>query len=605
MSAGRPGPTYTVETSRYAVYDAKVNRRSTEDRPIKAGEQPPKALVVADLFCGGGGLSEGFRQAGFDVTWGLDKDRWSVETWARNHPGATAVQADILDFDLAQIPQCDVLVGGPPCIEFSSSKRGGNGNILDGLLLVQAYLRAVHLLQPRWWVMENVPRITKFLPAEVPLTWIGIDEPGVLHVPQRGVFNTANYGAPQARKRFLMGNYPPPPVTHGPPGDRGLFDDGPDLSVWRTLGSVLDALPDPANGSRTGWVVDPNYDLRLPAEQLTDQFHDVVLGDKEASGLRRDKEAHPFYGYMPFPDPRDRPARTVVATQLGRETLIIDAGQGRFRRATIRECATLQTFPITYQFYGGASARYRLAGDAVPPRLGFAVASGILQAEGLEVPGAPRIATEVSDPAPPIVGLPPHARRRSFRANRRFVELVPGKEVRGCRAEFDNLGRGTAAAGQEWAAHLVVGEGQRTERERVSTPAAIEQLLPHCATREGLERVTRFIVALNETLTGDTPDASTLQARWIEAEPGEGPDELVARVSKLIDAVFPREEFAFEFVPRTETLGITPRRGLRIRIAVGLVAAAYLADVVNRRRVPGSLGLATTAATPSLLAVAS
>ena len=91
-------------------------------------------------------------------------------------------------------------------------------------------------------------------------------------------------------------------------------------------------------------------------------------------------------GVMPFPDPLNRPARTVVATQLGRETLVIRSANGvGFRRATVRECATLQTFPINFHFCGNSvSSRYRQAGDAVPPMLIFYIAREIMKIEGME-----------------------------------------------------------------------------------------------------------------------------------------------------------------------------------------------------------------------------
>src|SRR4029079_12858079 len=116
-------------------------------------------------------------------------------------------------------------------------------------------------------------------------------------------------------------------------------------------------------------VTDPNYGFLLPVGALTDHYHDVVMNDRESRQIRKAKVDHPYMGAMPFPDSRDRPARTVVATQLGRETLVIaDHSNGRevARRATVRECATLQSFPITYQFCGTLGTRYRLAGDAVP-----------------------------------------------------------------------------------------------------------------------------------------------------------------------------------------------------------------------------------------------
>jgi DNA (cytosine-5)-methyltransferase 1 len=156
-----------------------------------------KALRVVDLFCGPGGISEGLRQAALVPVYALDKDRAATDTFAKNHPDATVVRLDVTGFEPDHLPDFEVLVGGPPCIEFSNSK-GSKGNILEGLRLVQEFLRIVYERSPRYWIMENVPRIVLHLPEEIPLRWIGVDKAGSLHVPMRAQFDCADFGVPQA-----------------------------------------------------------------------------------------------------------------------------------------------------------------------------------------------------------------------------------------------------------------------------------------------------------------------------------------------------------------------------------------------------------------------
>src|SRR5262249_14121854 len=143
---------------------------------------------------------------------------------------------------------------------------------------------------------------------------------------------------------------------------------------------------DPLRGRTGGMVVDPNYQFEIAISELTDHFHPVVLNDREVRQIKKAKVAHPYMGRMAFPDEIDRPARTVVATQLGRVTRVLRGlvgGSEVFRRATVRECATMQTFPLTYQFFGGnLNSRYRLVGDAVPPRLAFLIGRDICRKEG-------------------------------------------------------------------------------------------------------------------------------------------------------------------------------------------------------------------------------
>ena len=170
-------------------------------------------LKVVDLFCGPGGMGEGLRQAGFRTVYAMDKDKAAAETYSHNHPGASVECRDVTGFDPEKLPEFEILIGGPPCVEFSNSK-GSRGNILEGLRLVQEFLRVVYERKPRYWIMENVPRIVLHLPEEIPLKWIGVEKRGSLHIPVRGEFNCADFGVPQARKRFLMGNFPRPLQTH-------------------------------------------------------------------------------------------------------------------------------------------------------------------------------------------------------------------------------------------------------------------------------------------------------------------------------------------------------------------------------------------------------
>ncbi len=75
-------------------------------------------------------------------------DNASVETFQKNHPDAVVSNQDAAELDINSIPDFDVLVGGPPCVNFSLAK-GSRANILEGLRLVQIYLRSVYERQPR------------------------------------------------------------------------------------------------------------------------------------------------------------------------------------------------------------------------------------------------------------------------------------------------------------------------------------------------------------------------------------------------------------------------------------------------------------------------
>lgn len=464
-------------------------------------------------------------------------------------------------------------------------------------MLVQEFLKAVHEMKPRWWIMENVPRITRFLPEEVPLRWIGIEKDGEIAVQNRAVFNTADYGVPQTRRRFLMGNFPIPKPTHYNVSESGILDLETKRLPWRTLGEALASLPNPLREITTGDIVDFNYEIKIPVSQLSDHFHDCILSDEEVHRVRKAKILHPYMGFMAFPDRLDRPARTVVATQLGRETLVIGTkidDRDVFRRATIRECAVLQTFPITYQFWGSnLAARYRLVGDAVPPMLGYRIGCAILEAEGKPLPKAPLVQTRVLElsPKPAFPTSWGGNINHHYRLNRRFREFIPGKEIRGCRVDLDNQGSNPGQAPLapigvhhicEWVARLYVGEGKTARQRPVSVDEALKELIGYCINTFRENSITDFLEEIDQDLNSRLPDATTLQAAWCGLVQGvNSPVQVAEQLSAIVDRHFPRKQFHEVRVPPSETLDIVPKGGFRLRILGGLVATSYACELIN------------------------
>ena len=329
-------------------------------------------LTVLDLFCGAGGFSEGFRQMGFDVTYAIDNWNPAIEAHKLNQPETKTMKADLETLDPALFLESkpDVIIGGPPCTEFSGSKRGGGGDFKKGMKLVLAYFRFVHTLRPRYWVMENVPRLLQTLPHRVRLQDMGVAEDGFFDIPRREVFNSADFGAPQKRLRLLSGRYPSPIQTHFE--ESALTLDNLLYQPWVPMRAVIDAFPNPLGRKRKGKIIyDPNYDLSVKVERLEDHFisPEDLMTKEEAERNRRQKVAHAYYGKMKFPDDLDRPSRTVMATQFNasRETMVIETrykGETRYRKPTIRECASLQSYPITYRFPGKTSTtKYKLVGQ--------------------------------------------------------------------------------------------------------------------------------------------------------------------------------------------------------------------------------------------------
>ena len=350
-----------------------------------------KPLTVIDFFCGSGGFSEGFKQSGYDVIYAADNWGPAVDTFKLNNPETETKKIDVLQLDASEIPKADVIIGGPPCTEFSGSKRGGKGDFQKGLILVKRFLYFVHELKPKYWIMENVPRLSQTLPKRFKLKDLGVDKEGTFEIPKMQPFTAADFGAPQKRTRLLSGVYPNPVQTHAEKPT--ILLTGRKLLPWMTMRHVIDSFPSPLKKPRKGKEVkDPNYDTVLDETELEDNFGDhSFMKEEEAERNRKQKTEHPYYGKMKFPDDLNRPARTVMATQFNasRETMVIEMmkdGKKMYRKPTIREAASFQCYPIDYKFTGkNPTTRYKLVGNSVPVKLSLALADAMLKDSGMKM----------------------------------------------------------------------------------------------------------------------------------------------------------------------------------------------------------------------------
>jgi DNA (cytosine-5)-methyltransferase 1 len=165
-----------------------------------------ETLRAVDLFCGAGGLSEGLRQAGFEVVLGSDHDPDAVATYAANFPEAAAVTGDIRHAEVQQqIAQAaagvDVVVGGPPCQAFSQVRN--HSRLIDDPRnsLYREFVRAVGEIGPAAFIMENVPGL-----AQMGVTQQVIDDLSLEgeYAVTAQLADAADFGVPQARKRLLF-----------------------------------------------------------------------------------------------------------------------------------------------------------------------------------------------------------------------------------------------------------------------------------------------------------------------------------------------------------------------------------------------------------------
>lgn len=304
------------------------------------------SLTVVDLFCGAGGFSYGFRQEEFDIILGIDNDLAVQDTFLANHPGAEFLHSDMKKVNsesLYSFGPVDVLIGSPPCGDFSLMSTDSR-NPDKGLKLVREFLRIKNILQPKYWVMENVVPAEKFIRSLVPNI-------------RAEILDTVNFGVPQFRRRMFLGNHPTStPTHHQIDGQLTLASNV--LSRWRTLGEIIDS------SVNFGFIGAERNSKLAALKQSHTSKNNIVCGN------------------VIYPDPLDKPSRTLLAkiSKANRSTMVIELN-GRRRLLSIKEKARLQGFPDSFLWFGTPSKIEIMIGNAVPPPVAKAIAKAILQKE--------------------------------------------------------------------------------------------------------------------------------------------------------------------------------------------------------------------------------
>ena len=349
-------------------------------------------MKVIDFFCGAGGFSEGFKQAGYEIICGYDNWKPAIDTFNHNF-NLNCKTKNILDYnnsieDIKKLPNTEIIIGSPPCVSFSSSNKSGNADKSLGLELTNSFLRiiAVKKHQPnsilRAWFMENV--VNSKVYVKRPYSFIDLKlkdwakenniDPNNIALDltdNTSIINSADYGSFQSRKRLIsgeiinIGRISIPDRTHNEEGINGL-------KPYNTIKKIKKLFPQPYSEKSDRLIKDIQYELELPLKNITDHFYDTGIYKNEWVFSKHWKVNHPFMGKMSFPENENKPSRTITATRIAnsRESIIYKSevpriGDGEYRLPTVREAAMIMGFPITYQFYGSEYTKWRLVGNAV------------------------------------------------------------------------------------------------------------------------------------------------------------------------------------------------------------------------------------------------
>ncbi|MEI8183693.1 MAG: DNA cytosine methyltransferase [Desulfomonile sp.] len=337
-----------------------------------------------DLFCGAGGLSIGFQEAGFKCVCAIDNNEPAIATYQRNF------QDHIKQDDITEnisLPNADVIIGGPPCQGFSSAGMRRADDKRNSL--VRVFSELVARQRPKAFVFENVEGFLtssngdRVFDLLGPLIQVGYR----IHLHK---INAANYGVPQHRKRVLaiggLGWNPtftePTHMAFGAPGASKAYRH---LPPCPTLAGALDGLPPPTEkppGIPQGHYTRPLSEkdservrLLRPGQIMRDLPDELWHNSYRRRAYRRVMDGTPTEcrGGAPFGLRRlysDQPSKAITS---GAISEFVHPTENRF--LTLRECARIQTFPDSFVFVGNMAESILQIGNAIPPRLAEAVAS--------------------------------------------------------------------------------------------------------------------------------------------------------------------------------------------------------------------------------------
>lgn len=323
--------------------------------------------TIISLFAGAGGMDLGFRQAGFEVVMANEYDKNIWATYEKNHENPV-LKGDIRQFSADDFPDCDGIIGGPPCQSWSEA--GALRGIEDerGQLFFD-YIRILTAKQPKFFVAENVSGMLAKRHNTAVQNIIKLFEQAGYRV-FIALLDAYDYGVAQNRKRVFY------------------------VGFRHDLGITNFEFPKPIDSEQKRTLKDVIFDLKdnaIPAKE-----------NNKTNGNKCKIKNHEYFvgGYSPIYMSRNRvrsweePSFTIQASgrqapqhpqapkmrNVGINRFEFVGNKSQYRRLSVRECARIQGFPDDFEFvYTSVNDAYKMIGNAVPVDLAKVVASAILQ----------------------------------------------------------------------------------------------------------------------------------------------------------------------------------------------------------------------------------
>ena len=325
-------------------------------------------MNIVSFFAGAGGLDLGFQNAGFNVIWANEYDKEIWETYQKNHPHTFLDKRSIVNVPSDEVPECDGIIGGPPCQSWSEA--GAMKGIEDkrGQLFFD-FIRILEAKQPKFFLAENVSGMLlgRHSPALENIKEL-FRNAGIGYELSFEMVNACDYNVPQDRKRVIF---------VGIRKDLGFKyefqkPNFPKLTLQDAISDLKEnVLPAKTNNKTNGNnCAIPNH------EYMTGGFSTIFMSrnrvrswDEQSFTIQAGGRHAPIHPQAPKMKFIEQNIRVFVP---GQEHL--------YRRLSVRECARVQTFPDDFIFhYDNISAGYKMIGNAVPVNLAHFLANTIRQ----------------------------------------------------------------------------------------------------------------------------------------------------------------------------------------------------------------------------------
>ena len=325
-------------------------------------------MKIVSFFAGAGGLDLGFTQAGFNCVWANEYDKEIWETYEKNHPKTILDKRSLTEIKSEEVPDCDGIIGGPPCQSWSEA--GALRGIKDkrGQLFFE-FIRILEEKKPKFFLAENVSGM--LLPVhKQALENIKEMFKDCGYTLSFQLLNASDFGVPQDRKRVFFIGYR---------NDLGIefqFPKGTTIENKITLKQAIFDLKDTVLPAKEGNFTNgnlckiPNHEFMIGGfSSMYMSRNRVRTWDEVSFTIQAGGRHAPIHPQAPLMKYVEQDKRIFVP---GKEDL--------YRRLSVRECARIQTFPDNFIFhYKSVVAGYKMIGNAVPVRLAKAIAQVIKQ----------------------------------------------------------------------------------------------------------------------------------------------------------------------------------------------------------------------------------